>query len=140
MHYQLQEFSYRKISFMQEEFIPWDLCSFIVCWSSVWDQCHTMLQLEHPGKTVQGNRRLGGQRERQMSCLVCLWAVRGIVLRTRYLWELKLCIILRYFHLYDNIYSRVFSWGFPQSILMCFMYDWFFFSIICVLFDLAQID
>ena len=75
MYYQLQELSYKENSCMQKEFIPWDLCSFTVCWSSVWDQCHTRLQLDNPGKTAQGNLRLGGQRRRHINCLFYLWAV-----------------------------------------------------------------
>ena len=56
-----------------------------------------------------------------MRSLFCLWAFVRIVLRAGQLWELKLCVILRYFHLYDNTNSEVYSWGFLQSILLCFM-------------------
>jgi len=59
-------------------------------------------------------------------------------------WELnscvraKACVILRYFQLYDNTNSGVLSWGFSQSILLCFMCDWIFFSVIFVLVDIVQ--
>jgi len=52
--------------------------------------------------------------------------------------ELKLCVIWTYFHLYVNIEIGVFSWGFPQSILLCSCVIGFSFSVICVLFDLVH--
>jgi len=75
---------------------------------------------------------------RHMCCLFCLWVAVRDCTESWIAWELKLCVILRYFHLYDNTDSRVFSWGFPLSILLCFMCDWIFFFVICVMFDLAQ--
>ena len=56
-----------------------------------------------------------------MCCLFYLWEAVGDCTEHWIAWELKLCVILRYFHLYDNTDSGVFSWGFPQSILLCFM-------------------
>ena len=66
-----------------------------------------------------------------MSCIVGLyWELDSF-------WAKALCN-RTYFHLYDIIEVEVFSWGFPQSILLCSCMIDFSFSIICVLFDLYQ--
>ena len=73
-------------------------------------------------------------------CLFSLWVVLFDCRESRIAWELILFVTWTYFHLYDNTEIRVFSWGFPQSILLCSCVIDFSFSIICVPIDLAQID
>lgn len=95
------------------------------------------LQLEDPREVTQGNKRLGGLKE-GICYLFSLWVALRDCTESWIACELKLCVIMRYFHLYDNTEIEVFSWGFPQSILLCSCVIDFSFSIICVLFDLAQ--
>ena len=73
-----------------------------------------------------------------MLCLFSLWAALRDCTERWIACELKLCVIQRYFHLYDNTEIGVFSWGFPQSILLCSCVIVSSSSVICVLFDLAQ--
>ena len=116
-----------------------DIVQLLLGLVSVWWGQFTQVAALDPEENYARKYEAWRAEGRHILCLFSLWAMLRDCTENWIAFELRLCVIHTYFHLYDNTEIRDFRWGFPQSILLCFMCDFFLiFSYMCSIWSCSK--